>query len=213
MKMILFLFAIFSSSAIAISVPQSDLVDIFKTSSRVLHVAEDNLINIQLNDESMKISFYSKREQKVQIVERDLGVARINEYIIREVKNRNPKVILSPNPMSLSEVQHAFKFISNQLFNMIPFELRELFRSREVKIHFVDEGMTKRLNDFVSLPHVDMMSDQLLISSIYNCLGQTDSDLSGKGFIQPEKDVTRMVLAYTILNHFGVYTASNKQVD
>lgn len=213
MKIILFFFAVFCSNVMANSLVQPDLINIFKTSSRILNIAEENLINIQLNDESIRITFFSNRQQKIQVIERDLGVARINEYIIREVKNRNPKMILSPNPLSLSEVQHAFKFISNQLFNMIPLELRELFQSDEIKIHFIDEGMTKRLNDYVSLPYVDMMSDQLLINSIYNCLGQSDSDLSGKGFSHPDKDVTRMVLAYTILNHFGIFTASNKQVN
>jgi hypothetical protein len=205
-RIAIFFTVIFLSFGQAFAATLSDSVLLEKIAKKYYEQKND-IVLIEFSVKEVSFTYYDSDKEQVEKKSVDLGIDRINAYIIREVKRKNPKVVKSPNPMSLSDLMFASQFINTQLSNMIPNKIHWRLYSKQLRMVYIDERFSGELKEMICFPYSNSLDADKLVNVLTENLGKNDKALEKAGFSEPRFDLMRLLLGYNFFKSFGYYTS------
>lgn len=167
----------------------------------------NSLAIVEFKRELLVLTYFSDEKNRVQTLSFDLGLNRINNYVISEIKRKDPAITDSPIPLSLGHVTAMTQFITMQLANLLPQELREDLYQGRSELMILDLELSTYLKPFVARAYSSLLNYEIPVNSI-NSLSNLDEDkLLETGLLNPKYDLTKIILAYAFTNNLSIYIA------
>lgn len=165
----------------------------------------ESLATVEFKEQELVVMYFSDADEQVKRLSFDLGLNRVADYIIREVKGKNPQNTKTANPISVNNMQVIIQFVWMQLVNMIPKDLRSDLYHQRSELMILDNDFLGYLNPFVSRPYSNRWDNETPVKTLLDFANLNDDQLRQRGCQRPERDLIKILLAYGFVANTTVF--------